>query len=155
MNDITTTQNADLLGLTASIVSAFVSNHQVENLPELIATTHGALVGLTAEKQEQPVELTPAVPIRKSVTSDYIVCLEDGKKVKTLKRYIQRVYGLTPAEYRAKWNLPADYPMTCPSYSAKRSEMAKTIGLGRKKGEVAPKAKAPKKAKVEAATEAA
>ena len=125
----------DRISIVADVVSAYVSNNSVAqaDLPRLIADVHaifsriadGALV-------EEPVapKLTPAVPIKKSVTPDYIVCLEDGRKFKSLKRYLNRQYGMSPDEYRAKWGLPADYPMVAPNYAKARSALAKEMGLG-------------------------
>ena len=119
---------------TAEIVAAYLSNNHVAigDIPNLIDAVRNAIVntGKPATESEQATELKPAVPIRKSVTPEYIVCLEDGKKCKMLKRHLMASYGLTTDEYRARWGLPADYPMTAPNYSARRSEFAKTIGLG-------------------------
>lgn len=133
-----------ITSLTADIVSAYVSNNPVPagELANLIADIHRSLEGLTTgEREAQAEPLKPAVPVKKSVHDDYIVCLEDGKKFKSLKRHIGVHYGLTPEEYRQKWNLPADYPMVAPSYAAARSALAKSMGLGRKKAEPpAPKA---------------
>jgi predicted transcriptional regulator len=125
----------DLVGLSTDIVSAYVSHNAVSptDLPKLIADVHGALRAL--HSNEAPVaveELKPAVPIRKSVTADFIICLEDGKKFKSLKRHLRTHYNLSPEEYREKWGLPSDYPMVAPSYSATRSKLAKDNGLGRK-----------------------
>jgi predicted transcriptional regulator len=126
---------ADILGLTAQIVSAHVSNNQVgtDALPSLIQSVYRSLssAGGAAEQAEAPAQ-APAVPIKKSVLPDYIVCLEDGKKLKMLKRHLQTSYGMSPEAYRAKWGLPRDYPMVAPSYAAVRSGLAKQIGLGRK-----------------------
>lgn len=125
---------SELLQLTADIVSSHVSNNQVqqEQLQDLIRTVYSTLQDLSVVAPEEPVEeLKPAVPIKKSVTKDYIVCLEDGKELKMLKRHLKSAYNMTPEEYRAKWGLPADYPMVAPSYAAKRQELAKKIGLGR------------------------
>ncbi|KUM27532.1 MucR family transcriptional regulator [Mesorhizobium loti] len=124
-----------LIELTADVVSAYVSNNPVPvgELPALIGQVHAALKGVTAgPAPEKPAALNPAVPIRKSVTPDYIISLEDGKKFKSLKRHLSTHYGLTPDEYRAKWGLPSDYPMVAPNYAAARSALAKTMGLGRK-----------------------
>lgn len=127
--------NETLLESTVEIVAAFVERNPVapEALPGLISSVHAALKGLG---QTEPVvearELVPAVPVKKSVQQDFIVCLEDGKKFKSLKRHLRTAYGMSPDEYRAKWGLPADYPMVAPSYAASRSELAKKIGLGRK-----------------------
>ncbi|MER8886785.1 MucR family transcriptional regulator [Mesorhizobium sp. M0816] len=124
-----------LIELTADVVSAYVSNNPIPvgDLPALIGQVHAALKGTAGGvSAEVPVALTPAVPIRKSVTPDYIISLEDGKKFRSLKRHLSTHYGLTPDAYRAKWGLPADYPMVAPNYAAARSAMAKTMGLGRK-----------------------
>ena len=126
--------NDALVGLVADIVSAYVSNNSVPtaDLPNLIATTHAAITGLRAEAAAPVVEEkpTPAVTIKKSITADYIVCLEDGKKFKSLKRHLRSAYGMTPEEYRARWGLPVDYPMVAPSYAEARSSLAKKMGLG-------------------------
>jgi len=125
----------ELVQLTADIVSAYVSNNQVEfsELGKLIEEVHGALRRAPNGKAEpEPEPREPAVPIRKSVTPDYIVSLEDGRKFKSLKRHLKNTYGLTPDEYRAKWGLPRDYPMVAPNYAKARSELAKSMGLGRK-----------------------
>ncbi len=125
----------DLIELSADIVSAYVSHNAVSptDLPRLIAEVHAALTGLHSTGVPEPVEeLKPAVPVRKSVTPDYIVCLEDGKKFKSLKRHLRTHYNLSPEEYREKWGLAADYPMVAPNYSATRSRLAKDNGLGRK-----------------------
>lgn len=125
----------DLIELSTDIVSAYVSNNSVSvtDLPRLIAEVHGALRGLQTNEVQVPVEeLKPAVPVRKSVAADYIICLEDGKKFKSLKRHLRTHYNLSPEEYREKWGLPADYPMVAPNYSATRSKLAKDNGLGRK-----------------------
>jgi predicted transcriptional regulator len=127
--------NTDTIELTADVISAYVSNNPVPvtELPSLIAQVHQSLAGLSATSATKPVEKhAPAVPIKKSVTLEYIVCLEDGKKFKSLKRHLKTKFGITPEEYREKWNLPADYPMVAPAYSAQRSELAKKLGLGRK-----------------------
>jgi len=138
MNDDTgafATVEADLIELSTEIVSAYVSHNAVSpgDLPKLIAEVHAALRALQSNDAPAPVEeLKPAVPIRKSVANDYIICLEDGKKFKSLKRHLRTHYNLSPEEYREKWGLPADYPMVAPSYSATRSKLAKDNGLGRK-----------------------
>lgn len=124
----------------AGIVSAYVSNNALSpaDLPKLIAETHMALRSLATETSQPVVqELTPAVPIKKSVTPDFIICLDDGKKFKSLKRHLTQL-GMTPAEYRAKWGLPENYPMVAPNYSATRSSLAKSNGLGRKQVRVEP-----------------
>ena len=125
-------QTATLIDLTTDIVSAYVANNSIDaaSLPTLIAGVHAALGGVIAPPTPEAEPLDPAVPIRKSVTPDYIICLEDGRRFKSLKRYLATQYGLTPEQYRAKWGLPADYPMTAPNYAKARSELAKSIGLG-------------------------
>lgn len=131
----------DVLRLTAKIISAHVGNNQVTvaALPELIQSVHRSLVVAgTVEPVSAPAPLTPAVPIRRSVFPDHIVCLEDGKKLKMLKRHLQTSYGMTPQQYREKWGLPADYPMVAPNYASHRSSLAKQIGLGRRFGSTAP-----------------
>lgn len=124
---------AEVLRLATEIVAAYVSNNAIAagDLPGMIRTIHSTLSNLDAGVNGKEVDLVPAVPIKKSVTSDYIVCLEDGKKLKMLKRYLRSQYGLTPEEYRARWSLPHDYPMVAPNYAAQRSKLAKQIGLGR------------------------
>ncbi|MBB4265562.1 MucR family transcriptional regulator [Roseospira visakhapatnamensis] len=121
----------DLLRLTAQIVSAHVGNNSVavSDLPSLIREVHESLstVGRTEQQPERP---QPAVPIKKSVTQDHIICLEDGKKLKMLKRHLKTAYGMTPEEYRERWGLAPDYPMVAPSYAEHRSSLAKKIGLG-------------------------
>ena len=125
----------ELLELTANIVAAYVSNNRLptSELGRVIADTYAAVSKLQAAPAAQLEEKrAPAVPIKKSVTPDFIICLEDGKKFKSLKRHIGNLYNLTPDEYRAKWGLPHDYPMVAPNYAAARSQMAKASGLGRK-----------------------
>jgi predicted transcriptional regulator len=140
MNDNTAPADVgdfDLVELSADIVSAYVSHNAVSpsDLTRLIADVHGALRALRSNEVPAPVEdLKPAVPVRKSVAADYIICLEDGKKFKSLKRHLRTHYNLSPEEYREKWGLPADYPMVAPNYSATRSKLAKDNGLGRKAG---------------------
>ncbi|MQX35045.1 MucR family transcriptional regulator [Roseospira navarrensis] len=127
----------DILRLAVSIVTAYVGNNPLPagQIPELIQTVYTSLMGLGQEQPEVKAEAQkPAVPVRKSITPDYIVCLEDGKHLKMLKRHLRTNYNMTPDEYRAKWGLPADYPMVAPNYAAQRSEFAKKIGLGRKAG---------------------
>ncbi|WP_448203456.1 MucR family transcriptional regulator [Azospirillum sp. sgz302134] len=126
-----------LLRMTAEIVSAYVSKNVLpaQQIPEVINTVYSSLTGLNSQPREIPTEpLKPAVPIRKSVTPEYIVCLEDGKKLKMLKRHLRSTYNMSPDEYRARWGLPPDYPMVAPNYAAQRSEFAKRIGLGRSSG---------------------
>jgi predicted transcriptional regulator len=123
-----------LLTLTADIVAAHVSNNSVgtADFPDLISRVHGALAGLSGPMEEPVEEQKPAVSIRASVKPDYIVCLEDGKKLTMMRRYLMTNFGMTPDDYRAKWNLPNDYPMTAPNYTEKRRALAKEIGLGTK-----------------------
>ena len=131
------TAEDDLLRMTAEVVSAYVSNNTLATgqLADVIQAVYNSLRGLEGQLAEQPSEpLKPAVPIRKSVTPEYLVCLEDGKKLKMLKRHLRSTYNLTPDEYRAKWGLAPDYPMVAPNYAAQRSEFAKKIGLGRGTG---------------------
>ena len=125
--------NHAVLGLTAQIVSAHVSNNTVSRdaLPELIQQVFATLMAAGTE-QPEPERLQPAVPVKKSVFPEYIVCLEDGKKLKMLKRHLQTSYNMTPEQYRERWGLPHDYPMVAPKYAEHRSELAKKIGLGRK-----------------------
>jgi predicted transcriptional regulator len=124
-----------LLALTADIVAAHVGNNNVSvgDVSTLIQNVYGALTGLGAPAQEAVSEQQPSVSIRSSVKPDYIVCLEDGKKLKMLKRYLASNFNMTPAEYRAKWKLPADYPMVAPNYSSQRKDLAHKMGLGRKR----------------------
>ena len=144
--------------LTVQIVSAHVANNNVAqtDLPTLIAQVYGALSGLgKAAEPAGPARPDPAVPIRKSVTPDYIVCLEDGKKLKMLKRHLASAYNMTPDQYRERWGLPADYPMVSPGYAQQRSNLAKAIGLGTRRSAPppapAPAAKAPRTRKPAAA----
>jgi predicted transcriptional regulator len=128
----------DQVELTAEIVSAFVSNNPLpkSELPALIHAVHSAVDRLAAGPESAPPQVdakTPAVPIRKSITPDYLISLEDGKRYKLLRRHLTRL-GLTPTQYRAKWNLPSDYPMVAANYAARRSELAKKIGLGQLRG---------------------
>lgn len=127
-----------LVVITADIVASFVANNQVDvaGLPELIASVHASLQrlgdGQPAAVEEAP---QPAVPPKRSVTPDYIICLENGKRFKSLKRHLRTAYNMSPEEYRARWGLPADYPMVAPNYAASRSALAKSMGLGRKREE--------------------
>jgi predicted transcriptional regulator len=135
VNGLATLPDNDLIELSAEIVSAYVSHNALSptDLARLIVEVHGTLKGLHSNETPEPAEeLKPAVPVRKSVAPDYIVCLEDGKKFKSLKRHLRTHYNLSPEEYREKWGLPADYPMVAPNYSATRSRLAKDNGLGRK-----------------------
>jgi predicted transcriptional regulator len=139
----------DIVSIAADIVAAYVSKNPlpVGELPKLIGDIHAALQGIRTPVTDPVVRQEPAVSIRKSVTPDYIVCLEDGKKFKSLKRHIGVHYNLTPDEYRQKWKLPSDYPMVAPNYAASRSALAKSIGLGRKAAVPAPaSAERPKRA---------
>lgn len=123
----------DLLELTADIVSSHVANNTVavSDLPHLIENVYNALSRLSAEPVVEEVKQEPAVSIRASIKPDFIVCLEDGKKMKMLKRHLMTQYGMTPDDYRAKWGLPSDYPMVAPNYAAQRRQLAKEIGLGK------------------------
>jgi predicted transcriptional regulator len=127
----------ELLRMTADVVAAYVSNNTLPTaqLAEVINAVYNSLKSLEGQPAEAPSEpLKPAVAVRKSVTPDYLVCLEDGKKLKMLKRHLRSTYNMTPDEYRTKWGLPADYPMVAPNYAEQRSEFAKKIGLGRGTG---------------------
>lgn len=124
----------DLLKLASDIIAAYVSNNPVPvtDLPSMIKSVHSTLGGLsTGGSSDTATSQKPAVPVKRSITPEYIVCLEDGKKLKMLKRYLRSNFNLTPEEYRSKWGLSADYPMVAPNYAAQRSEFAKKIGLGR------------------------
>ncbi len=128
-----TIDHSELLALTSDIVAAHAANNAVPSseLSGLIEAVFGTLSGLS-QPAEPVVELKPAVPIKKSVTDDYLICLDDGKKLKMLKRHLKTAYDMTPEDYRAKWGLGHDYPMVAPNYAKKRQELAKKIGLGRK-----------------------
>ncbi|ORE96244.1 MucR family transcriptional regulator [Acuticoccus yangtzensis] len=135
-------QDSNLIDLAAEIVSAYVSNNSVasHDLPNLIGEVYAALQKTNGgEPEPEPEPLKPAVPIKKSITPDYLVCLEDGKKFKSLKRHLRTHYNLSPEEYRDRWNLPADYPMVAPNYAAARSELAKRMGLGQQRKKPAPR----------------
>ncbi|MEM6438426.1 MAG: MucR family transcriptional regulator [Pseudomonadota bacterium] len=125
---------SEILALTSDIVSSHVSNNPVSpaDLTGVIESVFAKLSELAEDAPEPVVELTPAVPIKKSITDEHIVCLEDGKKLKMLKRHLKTAYDMTPEEYRQKWGLSPDYPMVAPAYARKRQELAKQIGLGRK-----------------------
>ncbi|QKC94825.1 MucR family transcriptional regulator [Mesorhizobium sp. NZP2298] len=152
MTNQTDTRAAELAELTADIVSAYVSNNPlpVSGLPDVIASVHASLSRLGTPIAPVFEPQTPAVNPKRSVTPDFIICLEDGKKFKSLKRHLSTDFGLTPDAYRAKWNLPHDYPMTAPNYAAQRSQLAKSIGLGRKAESAAPAKKAPARRKAKA-----
>ena len=134
MSDAAILDRSELLALTTEIVSAYAGNNTVDTatVPALISSVFGKLSDLAATERA-PEALVPAVPIKRSVTEDYIVCLEDGKKLKMLKRHLMTAYGMTPEDYRARWGLKADYPMVAPTYAKTRQELAKKIGLGRKR----------------------
>ena len=127
----------DITHLTAEIVAAYVGKNTVQQaeLPRLIADVHRALLSASGQVQqpEEASEMKPAVTIKKSVTPEYIICLEDGKKFKSLKRHLRSHYNLSPEQYREKWGLPADYPMVAPNYAEARSSLAKRMGLGQRK----------------------
>ena len=128
----------DLTSLTADIVSAYVAHNAItsDKLPDLIGSVYGALSRASVQGVEpEKVELKPAVAIKKSATPDYIICLEDGQKFKSLKRHLRSVHNMSSEEYQEKWGLPRDYPMVAPNYAARRSEYAKKFGLGRQAGE--------------------
>ncbi|TGD98089.1 MucR family transcriptional regulator [Methylobacterium nonmethylotrophicum] len=138
MTDMTETGDHDFTALTADIVSAYVANNPVPaaEVPGLIASTYAALTHLGSPAEPEPVKLEPPVPIRKTVTPDHIISLEDGKPYKALKRHLAG-RGMTPDEYRRKWGLPVDYPMVAANYAAQRSELAKSSGLGQSRARAA------------------
>lgn len=140
MSEDKTIDRGELLTLTAEIVSAHVANNAIvgADISILIQSVFDTLNGLATDGAATPVELTPAVPIKRSVTDDHIVCLEDGKKLKMLKRHLMTAYGMTPEDYRTKWGLRPDYPMVAPAYARTRQDLAKKIGLGRKRVMVPP-----------------
>jgi predicted transcriptional regulator len=126
-------ERAEIIEMTADIVSAYVGNNEVgaAELPSLIHAIHGALRGVsTAAEPVEAVQKEPAVPIKRSVTPEFLVCLEDGRKFKSLKRHLRTKYIMSPEDYRAKWGLPKDYPMVAPNYAKARSDLAKQMGLG-------------------------
>ncbi len=126
-------KGADLLELTAQVVSNHLSNNSVDakEIPALIREVHTTLQSLNGVEGNGHAKLDPAVPIKESIQPDYIVCLEDGKRLKMLKRYLRTKYGLSPEEYKRRWSLPPDYPLVAPNYAKKRHELAKSIGLGK------------------------
>ncbi len=128
-----TVDNEELMRMTTDIVASFLTHNSVpaENVSELIKSVHSTMKEIAGGDTKPEVKSKPAVPVSKSVADDYIVCLEDGKKLKMLKRYLRSQYDMSPEDYRRKWGLPADYPMVAPSYSRRRSDFAKQIGLGR------------------------
>jgi predicted transcriptional regulator len=126
----------NFIDLTATIVSAYVSNNPTpaSELPALIGQIHAALLRVSTGRAELPLEpARPAVPVKKSMTADYLICLEDGKRFKSLKRHLRTQYGMTPEQYRDKWGLAADYPMVAPNYAVARSQLAKKMGLGQQR----------------------
>jgi predicted transcriptional regulator len=133
MNDTT---GKNFIDLTTTIVSAYVSNNPMpaSELPALISQIHAALLRVSTGRAELPLEpAKPAVPVKKSMTADYLICLEDGKRFKSLKRHLRTQYGMTPEQYRDKWGLPPDYPMVAPNYAVARSQLAKKMGLGQQR----------------------
>jgi predicted transcriptional regulator len=133
MNDTT---GKNFIDLTTTIVSAYVSNNPMpaSELPALIGQIHAALLRVSTGRAELPLEpAKPAVPVKKSMTADYLICLEDGKRFKSLKRHLRTQYGMTPEQYRDKWGLPPDYPMVAPNYAVARSQLAKKMGLGQQR----------------------
>ena len=125
--------NEELLRMTTDIVASFLTHNSVpaESVPEMIKSVHATMKEISGGEAKPEPKAKPAVPISKSIHDDYLVCLEDGKKLKMLKRYLRSQYDMSPEEYRRKWGLPSDYPMVAPSYSRRRSDFAKEIGLGR------------------------
>lgn len=126
-------EKSELIEMTADIVSAYVGNNSIStaDLPNLIQSVHRALTGVAGGVEaEAATPKEPAVPLKRSITPDHLVCLEDGRKFKSLKRHLRTKYNMSPEEYRAKWNLPKDYPMVAPNYAKARSELAKQMGLG-------------------------
>ena len=134
MDAVTETSMEELVEFTSEIVSAYVANNKVPTaeLPEVIAAVHSALRGLNETKQAEPEKPTPMMPIKKTITPDHLISLEDGRRYKSLKRHLSG-RGLSPAEYRDKWGLPRDYPMVAPNYAKQRSELAKALGLGQQR----------------------
>ena len=133
MTEKPSADSKELIAWTADIVASHVQNNSVaiSDLPQLIKTVHESLAGLSGDSPAEKPQ--PAVSVRRSVTPDYIVCLEDGRKLKMLKRHLATAYGMTPEDYREKWGLPADYPMVAPNYAKQRSSLAKKIGLGKRR----------------------
>jgi predicted transcriptional regulator len=130
------TAGKNFLDLTAEIVSAYLSNNTTPSseIPALISQVHAALTRVSSGRGETPAEPTkPAVSVKKSMTADYLICLEDGKRFKSLKRHLRAQYNMTPEQYREKWKLPADYPMVAPNYAVARSQLAKNMGLGQQR----------------------
>jgi predicted transcriptional regulator len=138
-------EKTEVIEMTADIVSAYVGNNSVSaaDLPVLIQSVHRALAGIsTGADTAEPAPKEPAVPIKRSITPDYLVCLEDGRKFKSLKRHLRTKYNMSPEDYRAKWGLPKDYPMVAPNYAKARSDLAKQMGLGQGGRQVARKGRA-------------
>ncbi|MEA2941893.1 MAG: hypothetical protein QOD09_2422 [Bradyrhizobium sp.] len=130
------TTGKNVIDLTTTIVSAYVSNNPMpaSELPALISQIHAALLRVSTGRAEPPLEpAKPAVPVKKSMTADYLICLEDGKRFKSLKRHLRSQYGMTPEQYRDKWGLPPEYPMVAPNYAVARSQLAKKMGLGQQR----------------------
>ncbi len=142
--EVAKSEQGDVLRMAVDIVAAYVANNTVPagQVPEVINTVYNSLTTLDGGTEAAAEPAKPAVSVRRSVTPEYIVCLEDGKKLKMLKRHLRAAYDMSPEEYRAKWSLPADYPMVAPNYAAQRSAFAKKIGLGRKKGQKQPRRRA-------------
>ena len=139
-------EGRQFVALATELVAAYVSNNSVPvaELPNLIGSVHASLAKLATPAEEPPkAPAAPPVPIRKSITDDYLICLEDGKHFKSLKRHLQTVYGMTPEQYREKWSLPRDYPMVAPAYAKARSALAKEMGLGASRRRVVAEAPAP------------
>jgi predicted transcriptional regulator len=153
-NDSFTASPEEMVALTGRITVAYLRGNVLPaaDIPSVIGIVHGSLLQLVqpALQPQEEVQM-PAVPIRRSVTAEYIVCLEDGKKLKMLKRHLRSTYGMISDEYRAKWGLPADYPMVAPAYAEKRSAFAKSIGLGRSRSEPEPEATLAKRSRRRAA----
>lgn len=137
MSDATaeTLSRDNLLRMTTKVVTAYVGNNTISDgqIPDVIQVVYGSLEGLLNGSNEAQTKRKPAVPIKRSITPDHIICLEDGKKLKMLKRYLRTTHGMSPDEYRTKWGLSADYPMVAPNYAKQRSAFAKEIGLGKRK----------------------
>ncbi|GEO42932.1 MucR family transcriptional regulator [Skermanella aerolata] len=135
-----TASSEEMVALTSRITAAYLRGNALPaaDIAGVIAIVHGSLLQLGQPATQPEETLKPAVPIRRSVTAEYIVCLEDGRKLKMLKRHLKATYGMTPDQYRTRWNLPADYPMVAPAYAGRRSDLAKASGLGRRRPEPEP-----------------
>ncbi len=142
--EVAKSEQGEVLRMAVDIVSAYVANNTVPagQVPEVIKMVYNSLTTLDGGAEATAEPAKPAISVRRSITPEYIVCLEDGKKLKMLKRHLRAAYDMSPEEYRAKWGLPADYPMVAPNYAAQRSAFAKKIGLGRKKGQKQPRRRA-------------